>query len=60
MRPGPIGNPAETLKAAAIEYAAALEDESKAPKHEWDRLVKAALRYRRLPRVIGRPRLAPP
>ena len=45
MRPGPKPAPAVRLSAAAIEYAAAVEVEPGHPKREWDRLVKACLRY---------------
>ena len=55
MKSGPKANPARTLADAAIDYSAAVEAESKAPKKEWDRLVKAALRYQTSRRVKGRP-----
>lgn len=54
MSPKP--HPARNLADAAILYAAAIEAEVKAPKREWDRLVKAALRYATQHRPIGRPR----
>jgi hypothetical protein len=46
VRPGPKPQPSVRLSAAAIEYALALEESKGHPKREWDRLVKAALRYR--------------
>jgi hypothetical protein len=56
VKPGPTPHPSRNLKDAALLFAAAVEDETKAPKREWDRLVKAALRYRNEPRTPGRPR----
>ena len=58
MKPGPEPHPFRRLADAAILYALAIESESKAPKREADRLVKAALRYQHQPRPVGRPRSA--
>jgi hypothetical protein len=55
MKPGPAPQPARRLADAALLYAAAVEDETKAPKREWDRLVKAALHYQISKRPTGRP-----
>jgi hypothetical protein len=55
-KPGPKADPWVRLADAAILYAAAVEAESKAPKREADRLVKAALRYQTTHRPAGRPR----
>jgi hypothetical protein len=54
--PGPPPHPARNLADAAILFAAAVEDETRAPKREWDRLRAAALRYQNTPRPKGRPR----
>ena len=45
MRTGPKPQPSVRLSGAAIEYELALETAKGLPKREWDRLVKAALRY---------------
>jgi hypothetical protein len=46
-------HPGDTLRLAALDYAAAVEagEDLKGP---WDRLRVAALRYRTTPRRIGR------
>jgi hypothetical protein len=56
VKPGPAPHPSRNLKDAALLFAAAVEDETKAPKREWDRLRQAALRYQNEPRPRGRPR----
>lgn len=56
MKPGPRAHPARTLADAAILYAADLEVCGKITKRGWDRLAKAALRYRADPKPLGRPR----
>jgi hypothetical protein len=56
VKPGPAPHPSRNLKDAALLFAAAVEDETKAPKKEWDRLAKAALRYSTALRLPGRPR----
>jgi hypothetical protein len=54
-KPGPVAHPARRLADAALLYAVAVESETKCPKREWDRLVKAALHYRSSKRPVGRP-----
>jgi hypothetical protein len=54
-KPGPVARPAQRLRDAALDFAAAVDDSPKLPKKEWDRLVKAALFYQKEPKAIGRP-----
>jgi hypothetical protein len=62
-KPGPKANPVLVLRSAAVEYAYAVEvyESSKDPGavsalvHYWDRLRKAAIRYKDAPKARGRP-----
>ena len=60
MKPGPKPDPIRSLRDAAIEYALAVEVYDSSGQASglvayWDRLRKAAIRYRDADRLKGRP-----